>query len=261
MPMKVRYNVVDGETVSEQRAGVKSFYVPDALGSTIAIQDNTGVITDRLTYWPFGEVASHVGTATTPFKYCGEHGYYADGSDRAYVRRRILVNVLARWLTADPLYFDGGSLNLYEYATSNPISHLDPTGLFCIKLPIIGCIGNTCAGDPKCPPKKPPNPPGYPTPPPIPNLPPVVTPVTMGWNCTMCTSEIQSLAAACRQKLSNTNFEEDELGSGNAIKEMQKCMRSSAKSNNFVAWCLKECVGVVLSVIQTVTGDPLSKIP
>ncbi|MEQ1883134.1 MAG: hypothetical protein ABL878_19445, partial [Burkholderiales bacterium] len=48
MAMTVRYNTVNGEIVSETRGGVKSFYVKDVLGSTIALTDNTGTITDRI---------------------------------------------------------------------------------------------------------------------------------------------------------------------------------------------------------------------
>lgn len=48
MAMKVRYNVVDGAIVSEQRSSVKSSYVSDALGATIAIKDSLGSVTDQI---------------------------------------------------------------------------------------------------------------------------------------------------------------------------------------------------------------------
>ena len=56
MPMKFRYTVIDGEVVSENRGGVERDYVPDPLGSTVALLDNTQTKTDTFTYWPYGEV-------------------------------------------------------------------------------------------------------------------------------------------------------------------------------------------------------------
>jgi len=46
MAMKVRYTSVDGETVSEVRSSVRKDYVPDPLGSTVALLDNTRAKTD-----------------------------------------------------------------------------------------------------------------------------------------------------------------------------------------------------------------------
>jgi uncharacterized protein RhaS with RHS repeats len=35
-----------------------------------------------------------------------------------------------RWTSKDPLFFAGGSMNLYEYAGSDPVNRADPTGLY-----------------------------------------------------------------------------------------------------------------------------------
>ena len=78
MPMKVRYTTLDGEIVAESRGGVRKQYVPDPLGSTVALLDGTQSITDTFRYWPYGEVASRTGTTPTPFQYVGTKGYYLD---------------------------------------------------------------------------------------------------------------------------------------------------------------------------------------
>ena len=46
MAMKARYTVIDGEIIAEKRNGVRRLYVPDPLGSTVALVDNTQVQTD-----------------------------------------------------------------------------------------------------------------------------------------------------------------------------------------------------------------------
>src|SRR5437763_6382912 len=103
MPMKVRYTVVDGEVVSENRNGVKRDYVPDPLGSTVALLDNTQAQTDTFTYWPYGEVKTRTGTTDTPFQFVGTWGYYRDSTTKTYVRARYLNTAVARWLTNDPV--------------------------------------------------------------------------------------------------------------------------------------------------------------
>lgn len=131
MAMKVRYTVVDGEVISENRNGVSRFYVPDSLGSMRALLDNTQAQTDTFTYWPYGEEQSRTGTTPTPFRFVGSQGYYRDSSSRTYVRARCLELTKGRWLTKDPLGFAAGDVNLYRYVGSNPINSIDPTGMFC----------------------------------------------------------------------------------------------------------------------------------
>ncbi len=71
MPMKVRYTSVNGEVIAENRGGVRKLYLPDPLGSTLALVDNTQTKTDTFTYWPYGEEASRTGSTPTPFRFVG----------------------------------------------------------------------------------------------------------------------------------------------------------------------------------------------
>ncbi len=129
MAMKVTYTVVDGEVLSENRNGVIRDYVPDSLGSTIALLDNAQTITDTFEYWPYGEVRTRTGTTATPFQFVGTMGYYTDASGRAYVRARYLRMDMTRWLTEDPIGFDGGDWNVYGYVIQNPTYYTDELGL------------------------------------------------------------------------------------------------------------------------------------
>ena len=84
----VRYTVVDGEIIGEKRDGVRRTYLPDPLGSTVALLDNTQAQTDTFSYWPYGEVSARTGTTATPFQHVGTLGYYRDSPTKSYVRAR-----------------------------------------------------------------------------------------------------------------------------------------------------------------------------
>ncbi len=130
MAMKVRYTVVNGEVLSENRGGVKRDYLPDTQGNTIGLIDNTQTITDTFTYYPYGEVASRTGTNVTPFQFLGTLGYYRDSASRTYVRARTLNTAQGRWMTQDPIGFKGGDINLYRYVNNRPTVLTDPSGLY-----------------------------------------------------------------------------------------------------------------------------------
>src|SRR5258705_12120206 len=81
----VRYTTVNGEVIAEKRNNVRSLYVPDPLGSTVALLDNTQAKTDTFAYWPYGEVRTRTGTTATPLQFVGTAGYYPGSASRPYV--------------------------------------------------------------------------------------------------------------------------------------------------------------------------------
>jgi RHS repeat-associated protein len=140
MPMSVTYTTINGEIVSENRGGVIRDYVSDTNGNTVALLDESGNVTDTFTYWPFGEIQSHVGTSTTPFTFGGVLGCYSDSWGGIYMRAREYVPQLARWLTVDPLWPDQLP---YAYAGNSPVTQTDPTGLGLgngLPKPLQGCM-------------------------------------------------------------------------------------------------------------------------
>jgi RHS repeat-associated protein len=128
----VRYTVLDGEILSENRNGTEHDYVPDPLGSTVALLDATQTQTDTYSYWPYGELLNSTGTTATPFRHVGTRGYYQDNAGltfKQYVRARYYDTFRYRWLTEDPIGYAGGDYNLYRYVKSNPVTLTDPSGL------------------------------------------------------------------------------------------------------------------------------------
>ncbi len=119
------YTTIDGQIVSENRAGTQKFYGPDPLGSVVTIYDTTGTVTDTFTYWPYGEIRTSTGSTATPFKFCGTWGYYSDATGRLYVRARFYRDKFARWQTVDPLW---PSEQSYGYVAGLPVNFSDPSG-------------------------------------------------------------------------------------------------------------------------------------
>jgi RHS repeat-associated protein len=105
--------------------GVRSL-LPDALGSTVALGDNTGTLQTQYTYEPFG-VTTQTGLASTnSYKFTGRED---DGSGLMYYRARYYQPRLQRFIAEDPIGFLGGDVNLFAYVENNPASFNDPLGL------------------------------------------------------------------------------------------------------------------------------------
>jgi RHS repeat-associated protein len=126
--MKVRYTTIDGEIITENRAGVRKQYLPDPLGSTLALLDQTQTITDTFQYWPYGEIAMRSGSTQTPFQFLGTLGYFQRNNLQYYVQTRHLDTRSGRWMTEDTIGFSGGDINLYRYVENRVTSIVDPSG-------------------------------------------------------------------------------------------------------------------------------------
>jgi RHS repeat-associated protein len=109
-------------------AGNTTTYHYDYRGSTVALTDGSGKVTDRMEYSAYGTLTYRAGTKDTPFLYNGRYGVQTDPNGLLYMRARYYNPYLCRFLNPDPAGFSGG-LNFYAYADGNPISLLDPFGL------------------------------------------------------------------------------------------------------------------------------------
>ena len=103
-----------------------SALLPDALGSTVALGDNTGTLQTQYTYEPFGYATTSGAASTNSYKYTGRED---DGSGLYYYRARYYHPRLQRFIGEDPLGFGGGDVNLYGYVQNDPLNGVDPLGL------------------------------------------------------------------------------------------------------------------------------------
>jgi RHS repeat-associated protein len=128
------------------------YYIHDHLYSPVAIANAFGLVFERYEYDAYGSCSimdrfynprseSVVGN---PYLFTGRRVDILDNSSLKiqYNRNRYYDYYTGRWLTHDPLgYLD--SMNLYEYATSNPVVFLDSSGasVFRTIRMIIGICG------------------------------------------------------------------------------------------------------------------------
>ena len=96
---------------------------------TTLVNAATGAISASYDYDPFGQTLKAVGdyAAINPFRFSTK---YADAeTGLVYYGYRYYQPQTGRWLGRDPFGEDGG-VNLYGFVSNNPISRIDPNGLY-----------------------------------------------------------------------------------------------------------------------------------
>lgn len=133
---------IDEPLARIESSGTVRYYHADALGSIIALTDETGTEVTQYSYEPFGRVNISGEISDNPFQYTGREN---DGTGFYYYRARYYDPKLQRFISEDPIRLLGGDtnffayvdsvgkpsteVNLYLYAQNNPIRFIDPFGL------------------------------------------------------------------------------------------------------------------------------------
>ena len=108
----------------------------DCRGSTIAITDASGNITDTFTYDTYGKLLTRTGTSKVIFGYNGRDGVVTDDNGLIYMRARYYSPEMKRFINADIVagkLSNAITLNRFAYANGNPVSFIDPFGLWSLK--------------------------------------------------------------------------------------------------------------------------------
>jgi RHS repeat-associated protein len=135
-----KYVTVPGLGVVAKRVGNTTFWLhTDRLGSIQVVSDAAGAEVLRRTYRPYGEtIADSTGHVES-------RGWIEQRHDEetslTYLHARYYDPALGTFLSPDPLG-PAGSLNSHGYASGNPITLKDPTGLL-VECSYDGCTGIT----------------------------------------------------------------------------------------------------------------------
>jgi RHS repeat-associated protein len=128
------------------------YYHSDALGSIIALTDETGASRTQYVYDSFGNVTISGEASDNPFQYTGREN---DNTGLYYYRARYYLPELQRFISEDPIGLKGG-INKYVYTSNNPLNYVDALGLkkgcgpFGIALPVYKEIHTCCVDHDDC---------------------------------------------------------------------------------------------------------------
>jgi RHS repeat-associated protein len=117
---------------------VNSFYHSDWIGSTRYVTGLDGLKTAGLSFDAWGKRAGTDPAGSffpSDLQFAGAFGYQTEWSSSTeaglglqYLQQRYYDAAIGRFISADPISIAGG-LNVYGYASNNPVSTADPSGL------------------------------------------------------------------------------------------------------------------------------------
>jgi len=111
-------------------SGASYSYHYDATGNTVAMTDGSQAVVNRYAYTPYGQIVGKAESVPQPFQYVGQSGVMAEPNGFYYMRARYYDPEVGRFVSEDPIGFEGGDVNLYAYVQNNPVNRVDPTGLY-----------------------------------------------------------------------------------------------------------------------------------
>ena len=121
-----RLDIDEFLTRTDVASGATSSFLPDALGSSLALTDAFGSVQTEYTYEPFGKTVSAGASNSSSYQYTGREN---DGTGLYHYRARYYHPQLQRFISEDPIEFEGGDINLFAYVWNSPLVYIDPSGL------------------------------------------------------------------------------------------------------------------------------------
>ena len=117
----VRAKYTHGPGIDEQLAVRKDatnyYYHADGLGSIVAVTNASGTVAQTYSYDSFGNITIS-GSIAQPYTYTARE--YDAETGLYYYRARYYDPKAGRFITRDPISFNGGDVNLYAYVQNNP---------------------------------------------------------------------------------------------------------------------------------------------
>jgi RHS repeat-associated protein len=115
----------------------------DALGSTVGLVTDAGILATQYSYQPFGAAVRTGEASDNASSFTGRD---ADATGLYYYRARYYDPSRQRFLSEDPVGFQAGDLNLFAYVFNEPTAFVDPTGTQGLPGAAIGGVWGAVSG-------------------------------------------------------------------------------------------------------------------
>jgi RHS repeat-associated protein len=110
-----------------QKGGAAYRFFTDHLGSVrLVVNVSTGAVAQRIDYDEFGVVTADSNPGFQPFGFAG--GLYDVDTQLVRFGARDYDPSVGRWVSKDPILFDGDGPNLYAYVLNDPVNRIDSNG-------------------------------------------------------------------------------------------------------------------------------------
>ncbi len=130
------------EPLAMLRGGTTSYYEQDGLDSVTSLSNGAGALAQTYTFDSFGKQTASSGSLVNPFQYTARE---LDSETNLYFyRARYYDPASGRFISEDPVGFDGGDINVYRYSFNEPVLLIDPSGL------TVTCSYNQVSGRLSC---------------------------------------------------------------------------------------------------------------
>jgi len=140
---------VDQIIADQNSSGQVLWALTDNQGTVRDVIDSNGVVLNHIQYDSFGQVTGETNpTVDFRFGYTGRE--FDEETGLYYYRARYYDPKVGRFISEDPIGFNGGDANLYRYVDNSPVNGTDPDGEVAIPLGVLArgivvLIGATAA--------------------------------------------------------------------------------------------------------------------
>ena len=127
--VKARFVYAEGVNSPEYmvKDGRKFMFIKDQRGSVnLVVDSETGEVKQKMRYSDWGEVLEDTNPGFQPFGFAG--GLYDHDTLLVKFGARDYDAQFGRWISKDPIQFEGDDENLYSFVYQDPINHIDPAG-------------------------------------------------------------------------------------------------------------------------------------
>ena len=137
---------VDQMLAQENASGESLWNFTDHLGTGRDLTDDSGNVVNHLTYDSFGNVVSQTDdTVKSRYLFTGRE--FDEETGLSYYRARYYYGW--RFISEDPIGFDGGQTNLYAYVANRPLDRGDPSGTSSMELQALLSIAQPRSSRPR----------------------------------------------------------------------------------------------------------------